>query len=133
MNPCGGDVPSLLPLLPRTPLTGWIVLSEELYRSNDFVGLRLAPCGSPSHCSFNLAPVDSFDWLKPLQPVARVGASLRLYYIPELDRHRERARGQRTKNGASNTHLSGNEAVEPVDARDPFPGTASSVSSLSWG
>ena len=32
---------------------------------------------------FNADPADAFDWLKPLTPVARIGASLRLYFVPE--------------------------------------------------
>jgi hypothetical protein len=37
----------------------------------------------PTSYGFNVDPVDAFDWLKPLRPVARVGASLRLYYVAE--------------------------------------------------
>jgi hypothetical protein len=82
MNPCGPDLPQLLPLRPKVPVTGWIVLSEQFYRSNFFVSLRRESCASP-HYKFVLAPGDSFDWLKAYEPVARLGATLRLYHLPE--------------------------------------------------
>jgi hypothetical protein len=83
VNPCEPDLPKLLPLVPRQPVTGWIVLSEQFYRSNFFVSLRRPSCDPGSHYSFNLTPGGAFDWLKAFEPVARVGASLRLYYLPE--------------------------------------------------
>ena len=82
MNPCEPDLPQLLPLLPRVPVTGWIVLSEQFYRSNFFVSIGRESCASP-HYKLDLAPAGSFDWLKPYQPVARIGAALRLYHLPE--------------------------------------------------
>lgn len=82
MNPCGPDLPTLVPLQPNVPVTGWVVLSEQFYRSNFFVSIRRESCASP-HYKFNLAPGHSFDWLAPHQPVARIGATLRLYHIPE--------------------------------------------------
>ena len=82
MNPCGPDLPRLLPLVPKVPETGWIVLSEQFYRSDFFVSLRRPSCASP-HYRFDLAPGGSFDWLKAYDPVARIGATLRLYYVPE--------------------------------------------------
>ena len=82
MNPCGPDLPQLLPLVPKVPVTGWIVLSEQFYRGNFFVSIRRESCASP-HYRFALAPGDSFDWLKAYEPVARIGATLRLYHLPE--------------------------------------------------
>jgi hypothetical protein len=82
MNPCGPDLPQLLPLLPKLPVTGWIVLSEQFYRSNFFVSIGRESCASP-HYKLDLAPAGSFDWLKPYQSVARIGATLRLYHLPE--------------------------------------------------
>ncbi len=81
MNPCGSDGPQFLPLVPKVPVTGWIVLSEQFYRSDFFVSVRRESCVSP-HYRFNLAPGDSFDWLKAYEPIARIGATLRLYYLP---------------------------------------------------
>jgi hypothetical protein len=71
-----------LPLVPKVPETGWIVLSEQFYRSNFFVSIRRESCASP-HYTFNLAPAGSFDWLKAYEPVARIGATLRLYHVPQ--------------------------------------------------
>ena len=82
MNPCSSDGPQFLPLVPKVPVTGWIVLSEQFYRSDFFVSVRRESCASP-HYRFNLAPGDSFDWLKAYEPTARIGATLRLYYLPE--------------------------------------------------
>jgi hypothetical protein len=82
MNPCSPDGPQFLPLLPKVPVTGWIVLSEQFYRSNFFVSIRRESCASP-HYKFNLASGGSFDWLKAYEPIARIGATLRLYYLPE--------------------------------------------------
>jgi hypothetical protein len=82
MNPCGPDLPELLPLVPNVPVTGWIVLSEQFYRGDFFVSIRRESCASP-HYEFALAPGGSFDWLKAYQPVARIGATLRLYHLPE--------------------------------------------------
>ena len=82
MNPCDPNLPQLLPLEPNVPVTGWVVLSEQFYRSNFFVSTRRESCASP-HYQFNLAPGGSFDWLKRFEPVARIGATLRLYHVPE--------------------------------------------------
>ena len=82
VNPCGPDLPQLLPLVPKVPVTGWIVLSEQFYRSDFFVSVGRESCTSP-HYKLALAPNGSFDWLKPYQPVARIGATLRLYHLPE--------------------------------------------------
>ncbi|MES1164390.1 MAG: glycosyltransferase family 87 protein [Verrucomicrobiota bacterium] len=82
MNPCGPDMPELLPLVPKVPVAGWVVLSEQFYRSDFFVSIRRDSCASP-HYDFKLEPGDSFDWLKTYEPVARIGATLRLYHVAE--------------------------------------------------
>jgi len=82
MDPCGPDLPELLPLEPRVPVTGWVVLSEQFYRGNFFVSIRRESCASPRY-KFVIAPGGSFDWLKAYEPVARIGATLRLYHLPE--------------------------------------------------
>jgi hypothetical protein len=83
MNPCDPDLPQMLPLVPGQPVTGWIVLSEQFHRSSFFASFRRDSCDPASRYSFKLVPGDSFDWLKAFEPVARVGASLRLYHVPE--------------------------------------------------
>ena len=82
MNPCAPGLPQLVPLAPNVPVTGWIVLSEQFYRSNFFVSMRRESCASPGY-KFVAAPAGSFDWLKVHEPVARIGATLRLYHLPE--------------------------------------------------
>jgi hypothetical protein len=54
------------------PPTGWIAVSETLLRRG------FAPY---ENRTFHLYP-GSFAWLQPYQPVARVGRSIRLYFIP---------------------------------------------------
>ncbi len=83
VNPCGPGLPQLLPLVPGKPVTGWIVLSEQFYRSNFFVSFRRESCDPTGHYSFKMAPGDAFNWIKVHEPVARIGASLRLYHLPD--------------------------------------------------
>ncbi len=82
MNPCNPDGTQFVPLLPKVPVTGWVVLSEQFYRATFFVSFRRDSCAS-SHYSFDLAPAGAFDWLKAYEPVARIGATLRLYDLPQ--------------------------------------------------
>ena len=58
-------LPPYTELPPDQPVTGWIAASL----------FRLA-LGSPG------GPIDAYAWLQPYQPVARVGHSILLYYIP---------------------------------------------------
>jgi 4-amino-4-deoxy-L-arabinose transferase-like glycosyltransferase len=53
---------------PYHPAVGWIAVSE-----------RAMCCGTVFHEAY---PPDAFDWLKPYQPVAYAGKTIRLYYIP---------------------------------------------------
>jgi len=48
-------------------------------RASLFASNPTSSPSAPPAMAFNVDPVDAFDWLKPLRPVARVGASLRLY------------------------------------------------------
>ena len=59
-------LPSYRVLPPHQRATGWIAIS--------FVCLKVGELGSS---------VDSYSWLEAYQPVARVGRSMLLYYIPE--------------------------------------------------
>lgn len=83
MDPCGPDLPPLTPLQPGVPVTGWIVLSEQFYRSDFLVSIRREDCASPPRYKFVVDRGGAFDWLKGYQPVARIGATLRLYHLPE--------------------------------------------------
>ena len=83
VRPCGPDMPALYPLVPRQPATGWVVISENYYRAADLIGLRRDPCDSSTAYAFHEAPADGFSWLRAHTPVARIGASLRLYHIDE--------------------------------------------------
>jgi hypothetical protein len=83
VNPCDPDMPKMHPLAPQRPVTGWIVLSEQFYRSGLHFSFRRESCAPHAHYAFNVDPADAFDWLKSLEPTARIGASLRLYHVTE--------------------------------------------------
>ena len=59
-------LPPYTELPPDQPVTGWVAASL----------FRLA-LGSPG------GSIDAYAWLRPYQPVARVGHSILLYYIPQ--------------------------------------------------
>jgi hypothetical protein len=83
VNPCDPEMPELVPLLPGRPVTGWVVLSEQFYRSGLHFSFRRESCAPHARYPFHKDPPDAFDWLAAFQPVARIGASLRLYDVPE--------------------------------------------------
>lgn len=83
VNPCDPEMPTLHPLEPGKPVTGWVVLSEQFYRSTLHFSFRRESCAPGAAYKFHDDPPTAFDWLKPVQPVARIGASLRLYHLPE--------------------------------------------------
>jgi hypothetical protein len=58
-------LPAFRPLVPHQPTTGWIAISEMRLKIGE---------GRP--------PYDEFAWLEAYEPVARVGRSIRLYYVP---------------------------------------------------
>ena len=56
-------------------------------------------CAAGAGYPFHVDPVDAFDWLKRVEPVARVGASVRVYYVGGGERcqgarSRSRTRGR---------------------------------------
>ncbi len=59
-------LPPFTELPPEQPVTGWVAAS--------LFSLALGEQGGP---------IDSYAWLRPHQPVARIGHSMLLYYIPE--------------------------------------------------
>lgn len=59
------NLPRFRVLPPHQPTTGWIAIS--------FLCLKVGELGYP---------IDSYAWLEKYQPVARVGRSILLYYIP---------------------------------------------------
>jgi 4-amino-4-deoxy-L-arabinose transferase-like glycosyltransferase len=54
---------------PFEPVTGWFAISLRALRAGDLF-----------HTTY---PPDAFVWLRPYQPVARVGKTILLYYIPD--------------------------------------------------
>ena len=63
-------LPSFEMMQPFHPVTGWVAISVRSLRfGSEF---------------FEEHPAGSFKWLDKYQPVAQVGRTVRLYYIPEL-------------------------------------------------
>jgi hypothetical protein len=81
VDPCDRDMPPMQPLEPGRPVTGWVVLSEQFYRSTLHFSFRRTSCASHAPFSFHEDPGDAFDWLKNAPLGARIGASLRLYHL----------------------------------------------------
>lgn len=65
-NPWLNGMPHSRPLEANQPVTGWVAISEYRLKLGDI---------SPNTWH-------GYDWLKKYQPVARVGKSILLYYIP---------------------------------------------------
>ena len=61
-------LPPFQVLVPHEPVTGWIAIS--------LLPLKIGGPGLPD---------DSFSWLDAYKPVALVGRSIRLYYVPQPD------------------------------------------------
>jgi len=80
VNPCRLQLPPVS-ALPARPVTGWIAVSERVYRLNR--------TGRADPCALTAAPLDPpvgwLDWLKPLTPVATIGRTIRLYHVTEQD------------------------------------------------
>lgn len=57
------NFPSFTELEPYTPVAGWVAVSMTPYTRGG----------------------DAYRWLEAFQPVARIGKSIRLYYVPEQD------------------------------------------------
>ena len=51
------------------------------YRAARFFTFRRESCDEGAPYRFDVASGDPFDWLKGHEPVARLGASLRLYHL----------------------------------------------------
>ena len=61
-------LPSFDILQPAVPVTGWIAISARSQR-----------LGEVLHENHGR---DAYSWLEKYQPIARVGQTIRLYYIP---------------------------------------------------
>jgi hypothetical protein len=80
VNPCKLQLPPFR-ALGTQPATGWIAVSERIYRLNR-VG-RADPCSLTSERLGQ--PIGWLNWLKPLTPVAVIGKTIRLYHVSEKD------------------------------------------------
>ena len=56
-------MPALVPLEGQRPVTGWVVLSEQFYRSGLHFSFRRESCAPHAHYRFHVDPRDAFDWL----------------------------------------------------------------------
>ena len=73
--------PKMIPLEPGKPVGGWVVLSEQFYRSGLHFSFGRESCAPGARYRFKADPADAFDWLKGVEPVGRVGASVRVYWV----------------------------------------------------
>jgi len=64
-------LPAVRPLLPDKPATGWIAVSLSAFKIE---GLRYGEEANNA--------LSAYSWLKRHQPVARIGKSILLYYVP---------------------------------------------------
>jgi len=82
-KPCALVLPPLKGL-PTHPVSGWIAVSERIYRQNRG---RIAkdPCGGSVLFTSNgmSAPAGWLNWLKTRQPTAIIGKTIRLYNVQE--------------------------------------------------
>ena len=83
VNPCDPEMPSMHALEPGRPVTGWVVLSEQFYRSTLHFSFRRDSCAREAEYGFHSDPGDAFDWLKGAPLTAQIGTSLRLYHLAE--------------------------------------------------
>jgi hypothetical protein len=85
MSQCNGNMPTLEALVPHTPTTGWIAISEQFYQGFREGYVLLDPCEPFSFISSSgkhLSP-DAFRWLHAYEPIARPGGSIRLTTFPD--------------------------------------------------
>jgi hypothetical protein len=80
---CSHRLPPLK-ALPLHPVSGWIAVSERIFRLNQGA-IRQDPCASPGAPSEIIAPPGWLDWLKQYEPVAIIGKTVRLYHIPAMN------------------------------------------------
>src|SRR5439155_705572 len=59
VNPCDLGMPKMIPLEPGKPVTGWIVLSEQFYRSGLHFSFRRESCAPHAAYPFHVYPVDA--------------------------------------------------------------------------
>ncbi len=82
---CRHKLPHLTPLPAAGEVNGVIVAFERPYRSS-YRGPMLDVCGSPVSPQ-NMAAVDGdwLSWLQRRQPIARVGAAVRIYRVTDAE------------------------------------------------
>jgi hypothetical protein len=68
-DPLRSGLPKFEVPQPFQPTTGWVAISMRALRFGDVF-----------HHSY---PPDAFGWIEKYEPVAQVGKSIRLYYIPD--------------------------------------------------
>jgi 4-amino-4-deoxy-L-arabinose transferase-like glycosyltransferase len=82
LRQCQHQLPKLTALEPGKPATGWIAISENYYQERSTFQLLKDPCQPKSAYGEKDAPFKPFAWLHAHKPVAIVGSSVRLYYVP---------------------------------------------------
>jgi hypothetical protein len=72
------DFPEFQPLLPYTPVTGWVAVGLRSLRTGE-VGPSVSLNGEETRDAAKGPP---FAWIENYQPVEHVGKTINLYYIP---------------------------------------------------
>jgi hypothetical protein len=69
--------------LPDHPVSGWIAISDGSVRRNGAATVHVNPCDNLATPGPTFrVQAGSLDWLKRYQPVAIIGKTIRLYYVP---------------------------------------------------
>ena len=84
-NVCSLRLPPIKDL-PTQPVSGWVAVSERIYRMNKGSGFDPEnPCDPLSGLKATPAPPGWLDWLKARKPVAIIGKTIRLYHIADAE------------------------------------------------
>ncbi|MCX2744651.1 glycosyltransferase family 39 protein [Mangrovivirga sp. M17] len=82
-NLCNYDLPDMSYIGPTEKKTGWIAISEFVYRKIPDWGLE-KPCDFVDFIGYDVPFEERYDWLRKYEPVAKVGGgSIRIYHISE--------------------------------------------------
>ncbi|WP_175402674.1 ArnT family glycosyltransferase [Mangrovivirga cuniculi] len=82
-NLCNYDLPDMSYIGPTEKKTGWIAISEFVYRKVPDWGLE-NPCDFVDFIGYDVPFEERYDWLRKYEPVAKVGGgSIRIYHITE--------------------------------------------------
>jgi 4-amino-4-deoxy-L-arabinose transferase-like glycosyltransferase len=83
---CAHNLPPLKTLPVGQQVNGWVAAFERPYRRN-LGRARKDVCGGPGVANAVDAPAGWLDWLHARQPVARIGSSVLLFHVADVEEH----------------------------------------------